>query len=75
MLPDHPDFCRWLACPPPNWKESYSKTEFPVLALTPDSSVPVFLSPRELDELIIDAGLYSDDSEDEESLCYYPSYE
>lgn len=59
IYPDDPDFSKWLAEPPPGWKNERSL----IYAITPDSSIPKLVSTKELNELYYDAGLYGDGSE------------
>jgi hypothetical protein len=66
MVPDHEDFNKWLATPPPGWKDGKTLN----FAITPDSSVPVEISDKLLDELYYDAHLFGDEESyaDEEEL-------
>lgn len=74
ITPDHFDFSRWLAVPPPNWKKAGTMN----FAIIPDSSILTPVTQNQLDELIIDAGLYceneEEEEEEEESILVYPDH-
>lgn len=65
LLPGQPGFKEWLAALPPDWKNHAAAHEgkaFYGADLGTGLLLP--LSPRQLDELVFDAGLYGDEGDD-----------